>query len=64
MHSVTRDASGRFAVTVSRAHTAGDWIPVGDGPFSLSLRLYNPSPSVAADPAHVALPTIVKERCA
>jgi len=64
MHSVTRDASGKFTVTVSRVHTTGDWIPVGDGPFNLSLRLYNPSPGVAADPAHVVLPTIVKERCA
>ena len=64
MHSVTRDASGKFTVTVSKAHAGGNWLPVGDGGFNLSLRLYNPNPSVAADPAHVALPIIVKERCA
>ena len=64
MHSVTRDASGKFAVTVSKDRPAGDWIPVGDGRFNLSIRLYNPNPSVVADPVHVALPTIVKERCA
>ncbi len=64
MHSVTRDASGKFIVTVSKDRAAGDWIPVGDGRFNLSIRLYNPSSSVAADPVHVALPSIVKERCA
>ncbi len=64
LHSVTRDPSGAFAVTVSKARPPGDWIPAGDGRFNLSLRLYNPDPSVAADPAHVALPAIVKERCA
>ena len=63
MHSVTRDAGGRFVVTVSKARAAGDWIPVGNGRFDLSVRLYNPNPSVAADPAHVALPTVTKERC-
>jgi hypothetical protein len=64
MHSVKRDASGRFAVTVSKAQMPGDWIAVGDGRFSLSLRLYDPQAAVAADPAHIALPAIVKERCA
>jgi len=63
LHSVTRDASGKFAVTISKARAPGNWIPLGDGRFNLSIRLYNPSPAVAADPAHVALPTIVKERC-
>ncbi|HJW42228.1 MAG TPA: DUF1214 domain-containing protein [Rhizomicrobium sp.] len=63
MHSVKRDAGGRFAVTVSKAQMPGDWIPIGDGRFSLSIRLYNPQASVAAEPAHVALPTIIKARC-
>jgi hypothetical protein len=62
--SVTRAADGTFTVTVARARADGDWIPVAPGRFSLTLRLYNPDPAVAADPAHVALPTIVKERCA
>jgi hypothetical protein len=64
MNSVTRRADGSFAITVSKAAAAGDWIAAADGPFSLSLRLYNPAPAVAADPAHVALPTIRKVRCA
>ncbi len=63
MHSVTRDASGKFAVTISQARMPGNWIAVGDGGFSQSIRLYKPSPAIAADPAHTPIPTIVKERC-
>lgn len=63
-NSVHRGANGRFAIAVSRERVAGDWIPVGDGPFSLSIRLYNPDASVTGDPAHAPLPAIVKERCA
>jgi hypothetical protein len=63
MNSVARAGDGRFAVTVAKAGSGANWIPVADGPFSLSIRLYNPDANVAADPAHVALPTIRKERC-
>jgi len=62
--SVTRGPGGRFAVTVGRAKPVGDWIPVAAGRFSLTLRLYNPDPAVAADPAHAPLPSLAKERCA
>lgn len=63
-NSVSRDPDGSFSVMVS-PHNGGDnWIPVIAGaPFSLSIRLYNPDLSVAADPEHVALPTIVREVC-
>jgi hypothetical protein len=63
MHSVHRGAGGRFAIALAKEKPVGDWIPVGDGPFSVSIRLYNPDAAVAADPAHVALPTITKESC-
>jgi hypothetical protein len=63
-HSVARGPDGRFVVTVGKAKQSGDWIPVADGPFTLTLRLYNPDPSVADDPAHAALPTLTKESCA
>jgi len=62
-NSVTRDAHGRFAATVSAAPAEGDWIRVAHAPFSLTLRLYNPEPGVAADPAHAALPSIEKVAC-
>lgn len=62
-NSVTRDPAGMFVATVSPKHFDRDWIPVTGAPFLLTLRLYNPAPSVAADPAHVALPTIKKVSC-
>ena len=40
-----------------------NWIALDGGPFSLTLRLYNPDASVAADPAGVALPVIKKVSC-
>ena len=54
---------GGFDATVSGKPAATDWIAVKDAPFSLTLRLYNPDPSVAADPAHAKLPAIEKVRC-
>lgn len=62
-NSVTRDASGEFVTTVSPKPFDRDWIPVAGAPFLLTLRLYNPAASVAADPAHVALPAIKKVSC-
>jgi hypothetical protein len=47
---------------LSRENGGENWIPVA-GAFSVSLRLYNPDPSVAADPAHAVLPTIEREVC-
>jgi hypothetical protein len=63
LNSVARRADGRFAITVSKGEAASNWIPVSDGRFTLSLRLYNPGAAVAADPAHVALPQILKVSC-
>jgi hypothetical protein len=60
-NSVTRDRSGAFHASLS-ARTSDD-ITVAPGAFSLTLRLYNPEPDVAADPAHVALPAIHREAC-
>ena len=62
-NSVQREG-GAFGVSIARAGSGANWIAVGDGRFSLSLRLYNPDAKVADDPAHVALPTITKVTCA
>ncbi|MBV9420910.1 MAG: DUF1214 domain-containing protein [Alphaproteobacteria bacterium] len=63
MNSVARRSDGTFTITVSKGGATENWIPVTDGRFSLSIRLYNPDASVAADPAHVALPSIRKVHC-
>ena len=60
---VMRDANGEFTATVSRKTFPKNWIALDGGPFSLTLRLYNPDASVAADPAGVALPVIKKVSC-
>ena len=62
-NSVRRNAKGEFAAVVAADRAEGDWIKVARAPFSLTLRLYNPDPSVAADPAHAALPRIAKVAC-
>ena len=62
-NSVMRDADGGFDAEVSAASRASNWIPVARAPFSLTLRLYNPAPRVAADPVHAVLPKIEKVSC-
>jgi hypothetical protein len=62
-NSVAHDRTGGFSASVSQKPQVADGIAVAPGPFSLTLRLYNPDPKVAADPAHVVLPVIRRERC-
>jgi hypothetical protein len=61
--NLQRDANGGFVATVSAQRASGNWIPLGAGDFSLSLRLYNPGPAVTGDPAHVMLPAITRVSC-
>jgi hypothetical protein len=64
MNSVARHSDGSFMIVVAKDGTAAaNWIPVADGRFSLTLRLYNPDGKVAADPAHIALPAIHRVQC-
>ncbi len=62
MNSVARRGGG-FVIAVSPSGSDANGLPVGNGPFSLTLRLYNPGAGVTADPAHAALPQIRKESC-
>jgi hypothetical protein len=62
-NSVARDPDGSFSVMLSRDDGGENWIAVAPGPFSVSLRLYNPDPSVVADPATAVLPSIEKAVC-
>jgi len=61
--TVAREPDGAFLVQVGGANDGANWIPLGLGRFSLSLRLYNPGPQVVFDPAHVVLPTLKKVSC-
>lgn len=66
--AVEKGADGSFVVRVGGEPRAGNWIstgaPDGGRPFSLTLRLYNPDPSIVRDLSGVALPRIVLEHCA
>ena len=65
--SVEKGADGSFVVRVGGEPRAGNWIstgpPDGGHPFSLTLRLYNPDPSIVSDLGDVTLPKIVQEHC-
>ncbi len=61
--SVTRDASGAFVATIAPKPIGPNALPTNGQKFGMTLRLYNPSPAVAADPAHVKLPAIHKVSC-
>lgn len=58
---------GRVAIELAPRSDSAAVVPLGDAPsaadFSLTLRLYEPSPSVAADPARARLPRIRRLRC-
>jgi hypothetical protein len=60
--TVTPAADGRFSIRLSRTEKPGDWLPTGDGlSFVLALRVYNPGPTVRANPAVANLPAVTRE---
>ena len=61
--SVTRAVDGSFVIRISTAPDAQNWIAASPDGFQLTLRLYNPGPTVRDDPAAVPLPAITKEAC-
>lgn len=61
--NVVRTADGTFVIRVSTAEHVENWIAASPDGFILTLRLYNPGPSVTDDPATATLPAIVKEAC-
>jgi hypothetical protein len=63
-NSVVRSTDGTFTVRLSGSAEAQNWIATSPDGFDVTLRLYNPGPTVLADPAGVALPSITKEACA
>lgn len=61
--TVARDANGGLAVQVGGVAGGKNWIPVGRGPFTLTLRLYNPGSDILFDPTHAGLPALTKVAC-
>jgi hypothetical protein len=60
---VAPDARGSIAVLVDGNSDGSNWIAVGTGRFSLTLRLYNPGPEFIAAPADAALPALLRVGC-
>jgi hypothetical protein len=62
--TVQRAADGHYIMRVSARKQELNWLPVKAGAsFDLTVRLYNPEPSVYERPASVDLPRIVRESC-
>jgi hypothetical protein len=56
-----KDAAGPFKLLLSPDKRDGLWLPTGEsGGFSLLLRLYNPAPESAKNPASTRLPKITR----
>lgn len=62
---VVRDSAGRWTVRLApERQDAPNWISSrGTGHFNLSIRLYNPGPAVAGDPAGVPFPEMRRLSC-
>lgn len=61
--SVVRAADGSFSIELSTAASTPNWIATSPKGFDLTLRLYNPGPTLAKDPLTALLPAIVKGAC-
>ena len=61
--TVERDLGGSWVIRLAREEVSGNWLPSGERPgdLVLTLRCYNPSPRMLADPGGVLLPEIIRE---
>lgn len=64
MKNTGRDKNDQYKIYLSATPKQGNWLPVGDGGnFSLSLRVYNPAPTVYEHMGTIQLPRIIKGVC-
>lgn len=62
--NVPLDADGHFALRLSSAAGDSAALPTPDtGPFSVTLRLYNPAPGTSEQLGRLTLPQITREHC-
>lgn len=62
-YSIGSNDVGSAINFVISQESEGVWLPVADGPFSLTLRLYNPEAAVYENLAATPLPKIIREVC-
>ncbi|HEY1935685.1 MAG TPA: DUF1214 domain-containing protein [Acetobacteraceae bacterium] len=61
--TIQADAKGDFTVSVGTTADGSNAIPVRAGPFSLTLRLYQPALAFVVDPAQAELPVVQRIAC-
>jgi hypothetical protein len=62
--NLERKADRSYEIHLSSAVREGNWLPTGTSErFSVTLRLYNPGPSVYLHPATTELPRITRGAC-
>jgi len=62
---VMRAGDGSASVVIGKTALPGNWLPSGEGRFTLSLRLYDTPISAGLAPSEgIVLPTITREACA
>jgi hypothetical protein len=60
---VKREPNGSWVIKLSTEEQPGNWIPLGNqkGNFRITLRCYNPMPSMIEKSENTALPLIIRE---
>jgi hypothetical protein len=62
--NVARDGGGAFSIAVAASPQPGNWLPAPSARnFILVLRLYNPAPALAQNPAGLPAPRIARGPC-
>ena len=58
------ESDGSYRLQIAAEAMPGNWLPSPPkGAFSITLRLYNPAPTVYQNLSHIALPDIHRESC-
>ena len=62
--NLIRESDGSYRIWISNSPRQGNWIPSGnEEKLHLTLRLYNPMPSVYEQPDRIDLPRIIRDAC-